>query len=163
MELEMKESVCVYVCMYLCVYVCGVGWGCGKWGVLFTCHTPPKQSPYRLRSMNIISPPCHYPPPSPPFPIHSTVPPWYHKTLPHLSVSHLLQLPDTSYICYYHSVLHSIRYESKAGSGPLVFHVLKMNAVARAQSNVNFTLKISILSKPVLKTRDSKCLARITQ
>ena len=37
-------------------------------------------------------------------------------------MSTIFQLPDTSYICYYHSVLHSILNESKAGSGPSVFH-----------------------------------------
>ena len=35
------------------------------------------------------------------------------QNLPHLSVSTLFQLPDTSYICYYHSVLHSIYMNPK--------------------------------------------------
>ena len=116
MELEMNESVCMYVCGWGGVGVCVCVWGGGGGGVLLTRHntTPPKQplqtkiTEHTPSTLSLTSTPLSLSFPHP----FQTVP-MMSQNLPYLSVSTLFQLPDTSYICYYHSVLHSILYESK--------------------------------------------------
>ena len=107
----------VVVTLSMCVCVGGGGGG----GTSYRPH-PSKTIPLQaeITEHTFVSLPSP-PPPSLSFP--PSIPYYHHDItkLTNLSVSTIFQLPDTSYICYYHSVLHSILYESK-GSGPSVFH-----------------------------------------
>ena len=75
---------------------------------LYSLSTVAKITEHTLSTLSLTSTPI---PLSFPHPFHTA--PMISQNLPHLSVSTLFQLPDTSYIYYHHSVLHSIYMNPK--------------------------------------------------